>query len=113
MNMMLGISCIPLMLGILLALIGLTIGWNLITLFIFWFLIIPILSLRIPRWLSKNEFHWMDSALGISIFYAVMIFMIYEHYQTDYFKVMMISFFVNIIMIIVKATRRPRIQSNV
>lgn len=113
MNMVLRISCIPLMLGLLVGLIGLTIGWNLITLFIFWFLIIPILSLRIPRRLSKNEFHWMDSALGISIFYAVMILMIYEHYQTNYFKVMMISFFVNIIMIIVKATRRPRIQSNV
>ncbi len=102
MSKMLRIVSIPVILGVLLALIGLTVGWNLATLFIFWFLVIPILALQVPRLLSSRGNHWTESLLGIVIFYAGMVFMIYEHYQTDYFKVMMISFFVNsIIMIIV------------
>jgi hypothetical protein len=100
------IISIPTVLAGLLALVGLTVGWNLITLLIFWFLVIPILALQIPRMLSSRGNQLFESALGLTIFYAIIVFMIYEHYQTDYFQVMMISFFVNLLMIIVKSRRR-------
>jgi putative effector of murein hydrolase LrgA (UPF0299 family) len=99
------ILSIPAALGALLAFVGLTIGWNLVTLFIFWFLLLPILGLNLPRWISRTGNQLIESIAGVFIFYTVIVFMIYEHYQTDYFQVMIVSFFFNVVVIIAKSKR--------
>jgi hypothetical protein len=78
---------------------SLLIGWNLMTLALFWFFIVPALAVYLPRLASKNNSHLLESVAGLLIFYGIMAFMIYDHYKTDYFKIMILSCFLNIILI--------------
>lgn len=50
----------------------------------------------------------MESLTGLMLFYAIMVFMIYEHYKTDYFQLMMLSCLVNVAL--VTAISLPRKQ---
>jgi hypothetical protein len=84
-------------------------GWNIVTLVLFWLVITPALAIYIPTRVSKNPRHLFESLTGLSLFYAVIIFMIYEHYKSDYFQMMMVSYVLNIIMIVaIHATRKAR-----
>lgn len=94
-----GILIIPL--GLILVLIpySLLLGWNLFTGVLFWLIITPALTIYLPLIISKNKDHFMESLVGSVIFYAVMVFLIYEHYKTDYFLIMMVSLGVNMTVI--------------
>jgi hypothetical protein len=94
-----GTFIVPVVLAIVLVPYSLFIGWNLITLLLFWFVIIPALTIYSPTKVSNNKSHLFESLVGLIMFYAFMVFMIYNHYQTDYFQIMMLSCVVNIILI--------------
>jgi len=87
---------VPLGAFIALILFSFTLGWNILTLLLFWFLFIPFLASTLPTIISKNEFNLRHSIIGLIIFYSFMVFMIYEHYQSDYFIIMLISLICNI-----------------
>lgn len=94
--------------GLIVALIpfSLIIGWNLITLILFWFVLIPILSIYLPTIISNKKNHLFASAIGLLSFYAFMVFMIYDHYKTDYFQVMIFSGVINLIIVSVISNAR-------
>lgn len=87
--------------GLILVLVpySMLIGWNLFTGILFWYVITPALTIYLPSIISKNKGHLMESLVGLAIFYAVMVFMIYDHYKTDYFLIMMVSLVVNMMVI--------------
>ena len=37
--------------------------------------------------------------MGLNTFYGIMVFMIYDHYKTDYFQVMILSCVINVILV--------------
>jgi hypothetical protein len=94
---------VPAGLAIVLVPYSLLIGRNLLTVFLFWFVITPSLAIYLPTIVSKNKNHFLESSLGLMIFYGLMVFMIYDHYKTDLFKVMMVSCLVNLVLISVIA----------
>jgi len=48
----------------------------------------------------------------MTIFYAIMVFMIYDHYKTDLFQIMMVSFVVNtIVVFIISWIKKQRIET--
>lgn len=93
-----GILVIPIGLAVILVPFSLLIGWNLISLFVFWFLLTPGLAIYLPTKFSSNGFHLFKSFAGLVIFYSMMVFMIYDHYKTDYFKIMILSFAINLML---------------
>ncbi len=90
---------IPLGLTAVLVPFSLLIGWNIFTLLLFWFVLIPGLSMYLPSLVSSNQNHLIETVLGLIVFYSIMVFMIYDHYQTDYFKAMIVSFVINLIVV--------------
>ena len=84
---------------IALAFLSFTIGWNIFTLLVFWFLFIPLLASILPTLFSKDGYKLKQSLVGLIIFYVFMIFMIYEHFQSDYFLIMLLSLLVNICVV--------------
>lgn len=98
-----GTLVVPAGLTIVLVPFSLLIGWNLLTSFLFWFVITPALAIYLPAIVSRNKSHFFESSMGLTIFYGLMIFMIYDHYKTDLFKVIIVSCLVNLILISVIA----------
>jgi hypothetical protein len=94
-----GIFAVLIGLAIVLIPFSIFIGWNLPTLLLFWFVVIPTLTIYLPTRVSKNSSHLLESVGGLTLFYGAMVFMIYEHYQTDYFLVMGISCFLNLALV--------------
>jgi len=104
-----GTLIVPIGLSIVLVPFSILVGWNLISLFLFWFVSIPLLSIYLPTTLSGNRNHLFESLVGLVIFYAMMTFMIYDHYQTDYFQIMILSFGINLVLVsVINLTRRTR-----
>ena len=91
---------VPLGAMIFLAGYSLIAGWNLITLLLFWFIILPFLVFSLARLLHMRQV-W-QSMIALLCFYGWMTFLIYDHYQTDYFMVMIASLLYNsfIIMLV-------------
>jgi hypothetical protein len=75
------------------------VGWNLITLFLYWFILVPAVSIYLPAKILKNEDWLIQSLGGLVLFYGVMVFLIYKQYQTDYFKIMIVSGGVNLVIV--------------
>lgn len=98
-NHLKGTLVVPIGLFILLVPFSLLIKWNLLTLVLFWFVLIPVLSIYLPGKVSKTKNHLFESLAGLMIFYGVMVFMIYDHHQSDYFQLMMISCLINLIVV--------------
>src|SRR5687768_11346846 len=94
-----GTLIVPVGLAIILVPFSLLIGWNLITLILFWFVLTPGLTLYLPTLVSDNKSHLFESVVGLIIFYGMMVFMIYDHYKTDYFQVMAVSGLINLILV--------------
>ena len=108
----LGILIVPFGLAVVFIPYSLLIGWNLLSLVVFWFAIIPILASFLPLIISKNGRHIIESLAGLVIFYWLMVFMIYDHYQTDYFKLMMASLFINIFAVyVISLAEWPKMQT--
>ena len=64
---------------------------------VFWFVLIPLVSHLVPTKIFKSTKPIEESIIGLTIFYALMTFMIYEH--SDFLQLMMISFVVNLLIL--------------
>lgn len=62
----------------------------------FWFVILPMMTFYLPTKVSKNRTHLVEALSGLMIFYAIMVFMIYDHYQSDFFQLMIVSLLINV-----------------
>jgi hypothetical protein len=108
-----GILIVPIGLAIVLVPFSILIGWNLITLTLFWLAITPAVTIYLPTVVSNNKNHLFESLVGLLIFYTIMVFMIYDHYKTDYFKVMILSCVINFIFVsVITWTRSSRTQAH-
>lgn len=107
-----GTLIVPVGLAIALVPFSMLIGWNLTTLILFWFVLTPGLAIYLPTIISSKKNRRFESSMGLVIFYAIMVFMIYDHYNTDYFQVMIISGAINLILVsVISWTRRPKTQT--
>jgi hypothetical protein len=96
-----GTLIVPIALALILVPLSLLIGWSLITLFLFWFVVIPSVAIYLPSKISKNKYHLVESLTGLVIFYGSIVFLIYDHYKTDYFKIMILSCMINLLLVTV------------
>ncbi len=102
---------VPIGLAMVLVPFSILIGWNLVTLILFWFVAIPALTIYMPAKVSNSRNHLLESLAGLILFYVIMVFMIYEHYQTDYFRLMMLSGVINVgLVAAISLTRKQRTQ---
>lgn len=61
--------------------------------------------------ISKSSNGLIASLTGLSLFYLVMILTTYSLYQTDYFKLMMISWVVNIgLVVLITVSLKPGVK---
>ncbi|MCB0637189.1 MAG: hypothetical protein KDC54_11255 [Lewinella sp.] len=108
-----GTLIVPLGLAIILVPFSMLIGWNVMTLLLFWLVLTPGLAIYLPTIVSNQPHHLFESSVGLVIFYALMVFMIHEHYQTDYFRVMMLSGLINLVLVVVLAwVKKTRAQAH-
>lgn len=96
---LIGTLLVPVGLAVVLVPFSIFIGWNVLTLILFWFVLIPVLAIYLPTIVSRKKNHLFESSIGLIVFYAFMVFMIYEHYKTDYFRVMIFSGVINLALI--------------
>ena len=73
------------------------IGWYMASMVVFWFVLIPLVSYLVPTKIFKSTKPMKESIIGLTIFYALMTFMIYEH--SDFLQLMMVSFVVNLLIL--------------
>lgn len=104
------VLCVPVGLAVILVPFSLLIGWNLLSAVIFWLVLTPVLAGHLPTLISNNKNLLAESLTGLLIFYALMVFMIYDHFKTDLFLIMMVSCLVNLgsVTIIYKLKREFR-----
>lgn len=90
---------------------SLLIRWEITSLFIFWFIITPTVTLYLPLRLTKIRNNLFESLAGMMIFYGIMIFMVYDLYKTDFFRIMALSCVTNLVsvstMVFIRKYRRP------
>lgn len=79
--------------------VSMLLGWNLLNALAFWFGLVPILSYHLPLKVSSSQGHLLKSLVGMLLFYGLMVFMIYDHYQTDLYHVIIASCSVNILVV--------------
>ena len=87
--------------GLTVALIpfSLLIGWNLVSMVAFWLLITPFLTVYLPTVASGSRYKLSKSIAGMLMFYGLMVILIFEHSGTDYFKVMLFSAWINVLVV--------------
>ena len=78
---------------------SLFLGWNLFTSIIFWFILVPLISILTARFYKNPEKRLLAGTIGCLFFYFFIIFMIYGSYQSDHFKLMIVSLFSSILLI--------------
>jgi hypothetical protein len=90
---------IPLCVFLALALCSLLVRYNVITMILYyivsWFVILPGIILYLSSKLLRKEHRVWKAMVSMITFYGFMVFMIYKHYATDFFMLMMISFLWN------------------
>ena len=74
---------------------------NIISIIVCWFIIIPLLTAFLSKIISGSKDLALKSFISLVLFYGVMVFMIYKHYQTDFFKIMIASLIFNALAIYV------------
>ena len=94
-NKLWGTLSVPVGLSIMLVPFSLLIGWNLVTLVTFWLVLTPGLAICLPMVISGKEHQMFKSIAGLLAFYALMVLLIFEHFRSDYFKLMIVSALVN------------------
>ena len=94
-----GTMIVPVGLAIILVPYSIFIGWNGATLVLFWLVLTPALTIYLPTLVSTNKRHLFESIVGLIPFYGLMVFMIYDHYKSDYFQFMIISCVINVILV--------------
>ena len=105
------VSSVVVLVGLIIALIpfGLIFGMSLLPNIIFWFFVVPMLAFAIVKQICHSRDHVFAAASGLVLFYAFMVFMIYDHYQSDFFKLMVVSMMTSIPAVIFKV-RANRIE---
>ena len=78
---------------------SLILGWNLFTSILFWFVLVPLISILTARFYDNPEKQSLAGIIGCLFFYLVIIFMIYSSYQSDQFKLMIVSIFSSLFFI--------------
>lgn len=63
------ILIIPIGVFIALGAFSLALGWNLLTMLLFWFLLIPFLATYLPSLILKKDIHLKKSIIGLVVFY--------------------------------------------
>jgi len=106
-----GALVVPIGLVIVLIPFSIFIGWNLVTLILFWFVITPGLTIYLPKIVLKKIHHPSYSLVGFIIFYTFMVFMTYKHYMTDYFQIMALSCIINLVLMSTIWIRSTRTQT--
>jgi len=94
-----GTLIVPIALVVFLIPFSMLVGWNLLTAILFWFFIVPAVALYLPNKVSRNKGHLLETLSGLIIFYGFMVFMIYDHFKTDLFQIMIVSCFVNLVLV--------------
>ena len=84
------------------------------SLWVYWFGVLPLIAIGVASYLAKTGKTALTAFAGTMLFYAVVLFMTYEHWYSDFYAVLRASFFWNVfflgsISIIewVRTTRRP------
>jgi len=99
-----GTLLVPVGLFLVLVPFALFIGWNLITLLVFWFAVVPLLTLYLPHVVFRSQRHVYESLGGLYIFYCATMLLIYGHYKSDFFELMMVSWLVNTFAVLAIST---------
>lgn len=86
---------------------------HILTIVPFWFIIVPIITFYLPKIFAKEENTLQPSLIGLILFYLFMVLMIYKHYQSDVFQVMMVSAVYNVIVITLTGLSRKLIRKKV
>ncbi len=68
-----GTLIVPVGLAIILIPFSILIGWDMITLILFWFVLTPGLTIYLPTKFSRSKNHFVESIMGLIIFYAIII----------------------------------------
>ena len=110
---LIGTLMVPVGILILFIPFSLIIGWNLISLLLFWFVLTPLTATLLPFKVLKRKNRLIESITGLLIFYAFIVFMIYDHYKSDYFQVMIVSCALNLLVVTVITLRRRDSRHNV
>jgi len=76
-----------------------TIAWNLLSAFFFWFLMVPMISIEVPKLFGQEMSFRIAPIVSVILFYLFVIFMIYSHYQSDFFIVMVVSMAINLLVL--------------
>ena len=97
----LSISVIIVILSLIVILVpySLFLGWNLFTSILFWFVLVPLISVLTARFHGKPGKRLLVGIIGCLLFYLTIIFMIYSSYQSDQFKLMILSSFSSLLII--------------
>jgi len=94
------IVIIPLCILAVLIPYSLLLKWNIFTLLLFWFIIVPFVVQFLTARLLRNKNTVANSMIALVSFYGFMVWMIYEHYQSDYFAIMISSFVWNLLIML-------------
>lgn len=76
---------------------------NVIVLTLFWFFILPLLTLYFNKKIHAPHPIWRSIG-SLVTYYAFLVFMIYKRYQSDLFLLMMISLLTNLVVMMVVAS---------
>ena len=98
-NLTISVIIVTLSLITLLVPYSLFIGWNLFTSILFWFIFVPLISILTASFYNNPKKRLLAGIIGCLFFYFIIIFMIYGSYQSDQFKLMIVSLFSSILMI--------------
>lgn len=74
---------------------------DLIRIIVSWFVVIPLLNAFLSNTISGRENFALKALVSLVGFYGIMVFMIYKHYQSDFFKIMIASLIFNSFILLV------------
>lgn len=107
----LGVLIVPVGISMVLVPYSMLVGWNIVSMLFFWFLMVPAAASYLPFILQNDRRnHYSQSLLGLLLFYSIMIIMIHDHFQSDYFKLMLISGLINLCSVTAVAWKRSLIR---
>jgi hypothetical protein len=84
-------------------------GWNLLTASGAWLILVPLAVFSLSNLVGLRKIR--QSGISILCFYAWMVFGTYDHYQSDFFVLMMLSMLYNaliIVLVILSERNRER-----
>ena len=74
-------------------------GNHIVALFIFWFMIVPYVTVFISKKRSKRKSPLVEIIAGMVLFFGMVTFMIFNYYGTEYFQLVVISACFNLVLV--------------